>query len=171
MTGLLRFWASGLKNAAVSLTLASFLVFFSPWAALADGVSVRPNFAQGKITLKAKDGSQRTLQVELARTDDEIAYGLMYLSDLPGTDGMLFRLPGFAQYAFWMKNTIMPLDIIYLDNKGAVVNLYANTKPLSTEHLYSSGPALMVLEVKAGMADIWAIGPGTIVTPPAGFLP
>lgn len=156
---------------AVAAALFVYLVVPAPWLAGADSTPLRPNFTQDKITLQGSDGTTRTLRVELARTEEEVSYGLMYLSDLPGTDGMLFRLPNLAQYAFWMKNTIMPLDIVYFDDKGAVVNLYANAKPLSMEHLYSSGPARMVLEVKAGMAKEWAIGPGATIIPPAGFLP
>lgn len=106
--------------------------------------------------------------MELARTDTEIAYGLMYISDLPpGVDGMLFYLPDYGRHAFWMKNTVMPLDIVFLDEQGAVVNIFANTRPLSTERLISAGPSAMALEVKAGQAAAWGIGPGTIITAPA----
>jgi hypothetical protein len=154
----------------ISLALSLFLVLLFPNPVRADGVTVRPNFAQAKIMVLTQDGANLALQVELARSDEEISYGLMFLSDLPSTDGMLFLLPGYEVQSFWMKNTVMPLDIIFLDEKGAVLNVYAHTTPLSTEHLYSAGPTKMVLEVKAGMAAKWGIGSGAVVTPPPNFI-
>lgn len=159
-----------MHRTTISLAISLLLVLFFPNSTRADGVSVRPDFTQAKIMVLTQDGANLALSVELARSDEEIAYGLMFLSDLPATDGMLFLLPGYEVQSFWMKNTVMPLDIIFLDEKGAVLNVYAHTTPLSTEHLYSAGPTKMVLEVKAGMAAKWGIGPGAVVTPPAHFI-
>ncbi len=170
MLGLLQL-SRGRRLIFLFLAIMAWGWAWAPSFAVANSVPLRPSFAQDKITLRSQDGVTRTLRVELARTPHEVSYGLMYIPDMPGTDGMLFRLPGLGRYSFWMKNTVMPLDIIFLDEKGAVVNQYNNTTPFSTDYLFSAGAALMVLEVKAGMAKKWGIGKGATITPPPGFLP
>ncbi len=128
-----------------------------------DAAQFRPKFSRGTITVQAPGGAIRTLQVEIARSAEEVAYGLMFVQELPGTHGMLFLLPELRVQHFWMKNTLIPLDIAFLDAHGKVINVAYNTEPLSTAHIVSTEPALMVLEVKAGKAAEYGIEPGAVV--------
>jgi len=91
----------------------------------------------------------------------------MWRSRLDSDAGMLFVFPEMRMLAFWMKNTPLPLDIIYIDAEGRVVSVAESTTPYSEKSLPSAGPAQYVLEVNAGFAKEHGIGPGTRVELPA----
>ena len=107
------------------------------------------------------------VRVELALTSDQRTRGLMWRSRLDSDAGMLFVFPEMRMLAFWMKNTPLPLDIIYIDAEGRVVSVAESTTPYSEKSLPSAGPAQYVLEVNAGFAKEHGIGPGTRVELPA----
>ena len=88
--------------------------------------------------------------VEIASTPEEIERGLMYRKSLCQTCGMLFSFPDSQKRSFWMKNTPIPLDIIFIDENYKVLNIAKNTTPYSTESLFSEGKVRYVLEVNAG---------------------
>lgn len=100
-------------------------------------------------------GGERYL-VEIARTDAELARGLMFRDELPKGHGMLFLWDHEAPRAFWMKNTRIPLDILYFDAQRRLVSVAANTPPCSLgdrcPSYPSEGPAQYVLEINAGEA-------------------
>ena len=94
--------------------------------------------------------------VEIAADDQSRARGLMFVDDLPEDEGMLFIFRRMQPRAFWMKNTRIPLDIIYLDQNLKVVSIIKNAKPCKTPRCpsYPSGqPAQYVLELNGGMSD------------------
>lgn len=94
--------------------------------------------------------------VEIAADDQSRARGLMFVDDLPEDEGMLFIFRRMQPRAFWMKNTRIPLDIIYLDQNLKVVSITKNAKPCKTPRCpsYPSGqPAQYVLELNGGMSD------------------
>lgn len=94
-------------------------------------------------------------RVELARTPEEQAQGLMFRENLPEKTGMLFLFPGKAVHRFWMKNTMIPLDMIWLDDAGKVLFVSANTPPCKADPCPSYGPeapASNVLEIAGGKA-------------------
>lgn len=99
--------------------------------------------------------------IELAIEPEEVQYGMMYRKSMGPLTGMLFFMGVEDLQSFWMKNTYVPLDIIYINNKKEVVSIQKNTKPLSEESLPSKWPASMVLEVTAGFSDEHGIGKGT----------
>lgn len=93
--------------------------------------------------------------VELARTPDEQAQGLMFRESLPPRRGMLFLFPEPAVHKFWMKNTMIPLDMVWLDRDGKVIFVSADTPPCKADPCPSYGPdtpAVTVLEIAGGMA-------------------
>ncbi len=90
--------------------------------------------------------------VEIANSPDEIERGLMYRKELCQKCGMLFVMPNNNYQYFWMKNTKIPLDIIFIDQNYKVVNIAENTTPFSTDNVASEGLAKYVLEVNAGLA-------------------
>ena len=91
--------------------------------------------------------------VEIARSLDEIERGLMYRNELCDKCGMLFVFPVSRQQSFWMKNTKISLDIIFIDENGIILNIAKNTTPFSTDSVLSEGSAKYVLEVNAGFSE------------------
>jgi hypothetical protein len=93
--------------------------------------------------------------VELAETQDKQALGLMFRDSLPQDHGMLFIFPGESRRSFWMKNTRIPLDILYFNSKLELVSMAENARPCRTRSCPgypSEGPAKYVLELNAGKA-------------------
>ncbi|RKF20625.1 DUF192 domain-containing protein [Altericroceibacterium spongiae] len=110
------------------------------------------------------DSNSHTFQAEVAATPREQARGLMFRTEMGADEGMIF-LRKFAQPAsFWMKNTVIPLDIIYIGADHRILNIAANAKPYSTEPLLSEGPALAILELNGGRAAELGIEPGDEVS-------
>ncbi|MXO75794.1 DUF192 domain-containing protein [Altererythrobacter aerius] len=103
-------------------------------------------------------------RVEVAATAQEQARGLMFRTALGPDEGMLFprNPPDIA--SFWMKNTPLPLDIIFIGTDGRVLNVAANTVPYSLESVSADGMTAAVLELNAGRAAALGIGPGAKVT-------
>ena len=93
--------------------------------------------------------------VELARTPEEQAQGLMFRESLPERSGMIFLFSDASPHQFWMKNTMIPLDIVWLDGSGRVLFVSANTPPCRADPCPNYGPELpapVVLEIAGGMA-------------------
>jgi len=102
-------------------------------------------------------------QVELAADDQSRAMGLMFREQLPVDQGMLFLFRREAPRAFWMQNTLIPLDIIYLDSNLRVVSIVANARPCRRSpcrSYRSRGPAKFVLELNGGKAEELGLMPG-----------
>lgn len=115
------------------------------------------------LTVETAEGQSHSFQVELALTDSQRARGLMYRKELEQEHGMLFIFKGEGRRSFWMRNTYIPLDIIYVRADGSIVNIIANATPLSEEPRPSTGPARAVLEIQGGLAEKLGIKPGDIV--------
>jgi len=104
--------------------------------------------------------------VELATTPEEQAKGLMFRRSLPEGQGMLFDFHREQPTSFWMKNTYVPLDMIFIRADGRILRIAENTVPLSETLVPSGGPVLAVLEVVAGTAKKLGIAPGDRVAHP-----
>lgn len=99
-----------------------------------------------------------TFQVSLAEDDNSRAMGLMYKKSLPPNAGMLFIFPDSRPRAFWMKNTLIPLDILYFNHNKILVSIQADVPPCRNTtsrcpNYPSEKPAQYVLEINAGLAD------------------
>jgi len=99
--------------------------------------------------------------IERAATREEQERGLMFRRHLAEGTGMLFLFEGEAYRTFWMKNTVISLDIIFLNGSWKVVDVYPFAQPLSEKNITSKFPAQYVLEVNAGEADRCGIQIGT----------
>lgn len=111
----------------------------------------------------------RRFDVEVMRTDAERARGLMFRRDLPADRGMLFTFDREEPIFMWMKNTYLPLDMIFVGKNGRVVSVARDTEPLSERIISSGAPATTVLEVNAGTAARLGIRDGdTLVYPMKG---
>lgn len=107
--------------------------------------------------------SVRRFQVEIADDDAERTQGLMFRESLASDRGMLFDFGDSAPRSFWMKNTMVPLDIIFIGEDGRVRNIGANTIPFSEAPVRSDGAVRYVLEINAGQSAQLGIGPGAQV--------
>ncbi len=120
---------------------------------------------EGQLTLSKASGEDVvTLDVEFAETNYERETGLMYRTSMKDTECMLFIFSAEFPRNFYMKNTYIPLDIIYLDQNKKIVSFQENAKPLDETGLPSEIPAMYVLEVNAGLADKWLLEIGDLVT-------
>lgn len=115
----------------------------------------------GFEVLEAVTPSGRTrFFVEIADTDAEREKGLMFRKEVPADRGMLFDFKTPREVAFWMKNTLIPLDIIYIRTDGTVLSIARNTTPLSEAPIPSGGPVVGVLELAGGRAGEIGLMPG-----------
>ncbi|MEP3047394.1 MAG: DUF192 domain-containing protein [Roseibium sp.] len=101
---------------------------------------------------------------EIAATYRERAKGLMFREEMPDNHGMLFIFETESDRYFWMKNTPLPLDILYIDAMGRIVSIAANTVPFSEKVIPSGAPARFVLELNAGTAKKLGISAGDQVS-------
>jgi len=112
------------------------------------------------LSIETAAGKTIRFQVEIADDDRERQNGLMYRKSLAPDRGMLFDFGQAGPRSFWMKNTYIPLDILYIDADGYIVSIAAMTEPLSEAPVPSRGPALGVLEIAGGRAGELGIRPG-----------
>lgn len=120
---------------------------------------------RASMTLCA-EGNEYPIDVELARTSKEQARGLMFRKHLDEYSGMLFHYPDVMKRSFWMKNTLIPLDIAFLDNDGVIVDIQT-MEPCTTEEcvVYTSSlPARAALEMNAGFFEQNNILPGAVLS-------
>ena len=99
-------------------------------------------------------------RLEIAETEREVQQGMMWRKHMDGDMGMLFLMPEERMQSFWMKNTYVGLDIIYISSEGGVVSIQANAQPFNESPLPSEGPAKIVLELPAGTCAKVGITPG-----------
>jgi len=104
--------------------------------------------------------------VEVVKTEQERATGLMYRKELPEGRGMLFDFSPEQQVSMWMKNTLIPLDMIFIRSDGRIIRIAENTEPLSEKIIPSGGLTRGVLEVIGGTAKKYGIAPGDRVAHP-----
>lgn len=100
------------------------------------------------------------LTVEVMRTDEERERGLMFRRSLPPDRGMLFDFGTLAPVMMWMKNTYIPLDMVFIGSHGRVVSTAVDAEPLSERIIPSGGAVLAVLELNAGTVARLAVRPG-----------
>ena len=104
------------------------------------------------------------IDVELADNEAEREQGLMYRESMDENAGMLFLMDSEEIQSFWMKNTIIPLDIIYVDSDRYIVSIHKNCKPYSLDNIRSLKPALYVVEVNAGYCERHSVTVGDIIS-------
>lgn len=108
----------------------------------------------------AADGKKHRFTVEVAKSLDEQAMGLMNRSTLGPDRGMIFPFDTPKVASFWMKNTLIPLDMIFIRADGTIANIEANTVPLSLQPVFAVEPVTAVLEIPGGRAAELGIDAG-----------
>lgn len=150
----------GSRAAFVGLTV------FAVWLGLgaAANAACRPEV----VELRGPDGrAQARFAVEIADTDASRAQGLMHRVSMPGSAGMLFVYPRPVRASFWMKNTLIALDMIFADPAGRVTRVHANAVPGDTTPIDGGDNVLVVLEINGGLARRLGIAPGSEMRHPA----
>lgn len=115
------------------------------------------------LTVTTTSGQRHTFRVEVAATGAEQQRGLMFRTEMGADEGMIFPLAQVRMASFWMRNTVIPLDIIFIGPDNKVINISANAVPYSEESRPSVAPAAAVLELNGGRAAELGIGPGATV--------
>jgi hypothetical protein len=144
---------AGLWVAAVAVAFCGFAGFG------AEAASLQP------LEIATKSGVQ-VFTVEMATTEEEKTTGLMFRKELADGRGMLFDFSPEQEVTMWMKNTFIPLDMIFIRADGRILRIAENTEPQSTKIIPSMGLAKGVLEVIAGTAKKYGIAPGDRVAHP-----
>jgi uncharacterized membrane protein (UPF0127 family) len=151
------------RRAAVALALA--MMTAAP--AMAQIPRQDPKTCRGQPEIKPleplqvrTDKGASNFQVEIADSDMEREYGLMCRRALAADRGMLFLFAKATPQMFWMRNTLIPLDIVYIGADGRVVSISRNVQPLDESGAPSAGPAKFVLELAAGRAAQIGLLPG-----------
>jgi uncharacterized membrane protein (UPF0127 family) len=159
------------------LVIGSLIVFVNP----APKRTHKPNVSMNEQPVTApkpvfrNDGELRFLdgktdkvisdiEIEIADDDAEREQGLMYRDTMAENNGMLFLMEAEEPQAFWMKNTIISLDILYADAGKRIVSIHKNCKPYSLDQIASAQPALYVVEVIAGYTTKHGIKVGDIIS-------
>ena len=114
--------------------------------------AVHANAADDRLQIVTGSGTH-DFAVELALTDRDRAVGLMHREHMDEDTGMLFRFDDVQPVLMWMKNTRIPLDMIFIRPDGTVASIHRNAEPLSEAIISSGEPVLYVLEVNGGVAD------------------
>lgn len=114
-----------------------------------------------KSDLRIESASElHHFRVYLVQTPDEMRMGLMHVSKLPKDTGMLFAYGQNRRGSMWMKNTLIPLDILYIKQDGTIANIQKNATPLSLDSLPSEGMVFAALEINGGLTDALGIKVG-----------
>ena len=118
------------------------------------------SFARSSVTVETASGGRFRFNVELAETSAQQAQGLMYREKMAEDAGMLFINSQERLASFWMKNTLIPLDMIFIAADGRIVNIHERAVPHSLDSINSKAPVLGILEINGGMAARLGIRPG-----------
>jgi hypothetical protein len=120
-------------------------------------------FERGTLTIETEAGASHRFEVELAIDDADRSRGLMFRESMPADHGMLFDFERPQQVTMWMRNTILPLDMLFIEETGRIAWVAADTKPFSEELIEAPTPVRAVLELNAGTAKRLGIAPGARV--------
>lgn len=123
------------------------------------------NFGASELTIQTAGGPQK-FSIELALSDAQMEQGLMFRRGMPADAGMLFDFKTPTNVTMWMKNTVIPLDMLFLDPRGRVIDIHERAVPYSTDVIASKLPARYVVELNGGTVARLGIKTGDRVTSP-----
>ncbi len=118
------------------------------------------------LSIETADGRSLPFSIEVAQTPEELTRGLMNRPNLPADGGMLFNFAIDRPVAMWMKNTLIPLDMLFIKADGTIAGIAQRTVPMSLEVIPSPGPVRAVLELNGGTSDRLRIKVGDKVRHP-----
>ncbi|MBI4030492.1 MAG: DUF192 domain-containing protein [Proteobacteria bacterium] len=145
---------------ALALSFLSFLLFLT--AGCQESAGQQAGASEEKavdavaetvdLTIITHDGTPRVFHVETALTPQEQSLGLMYRQEMAEDAGMLFVFSEARERSFWMRNTMIPLDIVYIRGDGTIHKIHENAVPLDETSIPSDGSVSRALEINGGMA-------------------
>lgn len=137
----------------LALTLASCSPNAREASAASTQSAVHPESGLKVVPLTiTQAGKVHRFKVEVAATPAEQQKGMMFRTRMGADEGMVFPFPQPREASFWMRNTVIPLDLIFVAPDGRIANIAANAVPYSESHLTSAGPVKAVLELNGGRA-------------------
>jgi uncharacterized protein len=149
-------------NVLTTTVLAMLLASVSAHAQIESPQLELNSFPQSGLSIHSAQGEQK-FAIWTAATPQQQMQGLMFVRDLPADRGMLFTEQQPRVASMWMKNTYVPLDMLFIDARGKIVKIIAMTKPFSLEVLSSGVPIKAVLELRGGEAKRRHIHIGDVV--------
>jgi uncharacterized membrane protein (UPF0127 family) len=158
--------AGGLALLALGLAIPAPAPFLAQAFALESGAASALDSLTLVTNPKGPGPVDHVLSVEVMRTEPEREHGLMDRRYLPADRGMLFEFDREQNIMMWMKDTYIPLDMIFISKAGVVTHIHENAEPLSEAIIPSHGPVFGVLEVNAGYARKIGLKPGDLVRHP-----
>jgi len=125
-------------------------------------IEARPldTFPRERIAVETRSARRIVFEAWRADTNETRAQGLMFIEELEPSQAMIFVYDPPQQVSMWMKNTYVPLDMLFADLSGCIVTVAANAKPLSLDTIAGAGPVAYVIEIKAGTAAAHGITAG-----------
>lgn len=144
----------------VSTIVTSYFLFFKK------NIANEPEWVkEGEVTFLSKDDRRQLakIDVEVASNPSKRQQGLMYRSHMDENSGMIFIFEKEEMQAFWMKNTILTLDILFIDSKGVINTIHKKTVPYSEKSLPSKLKSQFVVEVNGGYCDKYGISEGDLI--------
>ena len=152
----------------IAVILVALIIIFMPKKTSNNNSSspIAPMFKkQGSLTLMKQDAKPIiSIDIEIADDDSKREVGMMGRPTMEELQGMLFFFPEEIMASFWMKNCILPLDMIFINSRGEIVTICKNTEPFSEQAYEATAPTLYVLEVNAGFTDKYNIKVGDKMT-------
>lgn len=139
-------FASRIQNVFVIHFITAFFFLFSQTS------YSQEKFPSGELTIKTEETSY-DFNIELALDDSHRQYGLMFRTNLPEMNGMLFIYEEKKRLSMWMKNTFIPLDILFIDDDGKILRIAKSQQPRSLSLIRSGGEAKAVLELNGGLTN------------------
>ena len=123
------------------------------------------NFSTSELTIETAAGPKK-FSIELALSEAQMEQGLMFRRSMPADAGMLFDFKQPTPVSMWMKNTIIPLDMLFLDPSGKIIDIHERAVPYSTDIIAGRVPARYVIELNGGTVERLGIKIGDQVTSP-----
>jgi uncharacterized protein len=120
--------------------------------------------AQPKVIIQTKENRELTFQVEVADTPAKRELGLQYRRDLAADRGMIFLFPSESHHSFWMKNTPIPLDMIFINSDRKIVGIVEQAVPFSTDSRSVPAASQFVLEINGGLAGRYGVKVGDSIS-------
>ncbi|NCO88091.1 MAG: DUF192 domain-containing protein [Rhodobacterales bacterium] len=128
--------------------------------------TLRAQCSDTRVTVQG-DWGRANFTVQVADDNAERAQGLMFVEEMPRMEGMLFVYERPQRAAFWMRNTLIPLDMLFADATGTIVTVHANAAPLDETPIPGGDGIQFVLEINGGLAARLGIAPGDLMQHPA----
>ena len=127
----------------------------------------RPDFDRSTVTVIRTDGMRISFKAEVATRGKDQAYGLMFMRSMPDDQCMIFSYISPMPVAFWMKNTVIPLDMLFVRPDGVIGQIKDKARPQDKTLIYSQGPVSAVIEINGGLAEKYGLSIGDKVESPA----